>query len=300
MAVTIPYFPGCTCKADALPFEVSAKAVAHELGYDLHEWERWTCCGTVFSMASDDLIHHLGPVRNLIRVQEEGSDRVVTICSMCYNTLRLSAKFFEDDEEKLVKVNDFLYDEVNYQANVRVMHLLELLRDDVGFDKVAERVKRPLKGLKVAPYYGCTLVRPSDIGIDDREQPTVMHDLLEALGAEVVDSPFKVECCGSYETVNRPEMVAEKCHRILSDAVKREADLVVTSCPLCEFNLDDGQELIMSIAPKFPGIPVLYFTSLVAIAFDLPREEWGLESAAVDPMPVLEEKVLSKKDEGGD
>ena len=300
MAESIPYFPGCTCKADALPFEVSARAIARELGYDLAEWERWTCCGTVYSMASDDLIHHLGPVRNLIRVQEEGADRMVTICSMCYNTLRLSAKMFSDDQEKLDKVNDFLYDEVDYEANVRVMHLLELLRDDVGFDKVAQRVKRPLKGLKVAPYYGCTLVRPTDIGIDDREQPTVMHDLLEALGAEVVDSPFKVECCGSYETVNRPEMVAEKCHRILSDAVRRGADLVVTSCPLCEFNLDEGQELIRSIAPRFPGIPVLYFTSLVAIAFDLPTEEWGLESANIDPMPVLEEKVLRKRDEGGE
>ena len=127
-----------------------------------------------------------------------------------------------------------------------------------------------------------------------------MHDLLEALGAEVVDSPFKVECCGSYETVDRPEMVAEKCHRILSDAIKRGADLVVTSCPLCEFNLDDRQDAISSIAPRFPGIPVLYFTSLMAIAFDLPREEWGLESATVDPQPVLQEKVLAPKDEGGD
>ncbi len=125
-----------------------------------------------------------------------------------------------------------------------------------------------------------------------------MEDLLEALGATVVDSPFKVECCGSYETVNRPDMVAEKCHRILSDAVGREADLVVTSCPLCEFNLDDRQDTIKEVAPKFPGIPVLYFTSLVALAFDLPQEEWGLDSASVDPMPILEERVLSPK--GGD
>ena len=296
---TIPYFPGCTCKADALPFEVSSKAVMRELGYDLKEWDRWTCCGTVYSMASDDLIHHLGPMRNLIRVQEEGSDRVVTICSMCYNTLRQSAAFIGDDPERLRKLNDFLYDEVDYKGGVRVMHLLELLRDDVGFERVKDRVKRPLKGLRVAPYYGCTLVRPTAVGIDDREEPRVMHDLLEALGAEVVDSPFKVECCGSYEAVDPPDVVAQKCHRILSDAVARGADLVVTSCPLCEFNLDEGQEAISAVAPKFTGIPVLYFSSLVALAFDLPEEEWGLESATVDPRPVLEEKVLSRKDEGG-
>ncbi len=297
---TIPYFPGCTCKADALPFEVSSKAIMRELGYELAEWDRWTCCGTVHSMASDDLIHHLGPARNLIRVQEEGADRMVTICSMCYSTMALSARLFEQDEEKRTKLNDFLYDEVDYQGGVRVMHLLELLRDDVGWDAVKERVKRPLKGLRVAPYYGCTLVRPVEVGIDDREAPTVMESLLRALGATVVDSPFKVECCGSYETVNRPEMVAEKCHRILSDALGRGADLVITSCPLCEFNLDDRQDTIAAIAPRFRGIPVLYFTSLVALAFDLPREEWGLGSASVDPMPVLEEKVLAVEDEGGD
>ncbi len=296
---TIPYFPGCTCKADALPFEVSAKAVMRELDIEMREWERWTCCGTVYSMTTDDLIHQLGPARNLIRVQEEGSDRVVTICSMCYSTLKLSAMMFDADEEKLQKLNDFLYDEVDYEGGIRVMHILELLRDDVGFEAVKERVVRPLEGLRVAPYYGCTLVRPTEAGIDDREEPRVMHDLLEALGAEVVDSPFKVECCGSYETVDRPEMVAEKCHRILSDAIKRGADLVVTSCPLCEFNLDDRQDVISSIAPRFPGIPVLYFTSLMAIAFDLPEEEWGLESATVDPLPVLQEKVLAPKDEGG-
>jgi heterodisulfide reductase subunit B len=297
---TIPYFPGCTCKADALPFEVSAKAVMRELGYELAEWDRWTCCGTVHSMASDDLIHHLGPARNLIRVQEEGSDRMVTICSMCYATLSLSARLFDEDEEKMDKLNDFLYDEENYRGGIRVMHLLELLRDDVGWDAIKDRVKRPLKGLRVAPYYGCTLVRPVEVGIDDREHPAVMEDLLKALGATVVDSPFKVECCGSYETVNRPDLVAEKCHRILSDAVGRGADLVITSCPLCEFNLDDRQDNITNIVPNFPGIPVLYFTSLVALAFDLPREEWGLESATVDPMPALEAKVLSPEEGGGD
>jgi heterodisulfide reductase subunit B len=298
--VTVPYFPGCTCKADALPFEVSSKAVMRELGYELREWERWTCCGTVYSMASDDLIHHLGPARNLIRVQEEGSDRVVTICSMCYNTLRQSADMLEADPEKMDKLNDFLYEEENYRGGVRVTHLLELLRDDVGWDAVKGRVKRPLEGLKVAPYYGCTLVRPKEVGIDDREEPRVMHDLLEALGATVVDSPFKVECCGSYETVDRPEVVAEKCHRILSDALRREADLVVTSCPLCEFNLDERQDKISEAVPTWPGIPVLYFSSLIAIAFGLPEEEWGLESAHVNPKDVLEKRILSEKDEGGD
>jgi heterodisulfide reductase subunit B len=288
---TVPYFPGCTCKADALPFEVSAKASMRALGYELEEWDRWTCCGTVYSMASDDLIHQLGPARNLIRVQELGADRVVTICSMCYNTLRQASDLIEGDPEKLEKLNDFMYDEVDYDGGVRVMHLLELLRDEVGWDGVKGRVKRPLEGLKVAPYYGCTLVRPTSVGIDDREEPRVMHHLLEALGAEVVDSPFKVECCGSYETVNRPELVAAKCHRILSDAIGRGADLVVTTCPLCEFNLDERQDVIRGAAPAFDGIPVVYFTSLMAIAFDLPRDEWGLESAHVDPMPVLE-KVL--------
>jgi heterodisulfide reductase subunit B len=287
MTTSIPYFPGCTCKADAVGFERSALAVLRELGYELREWERWTCCGTVYSMASDDLMHQLAPVRNLIRVQEQGADRVVAICSMCYNTLRQAADLVRDDPEKLRKINDYLYDEVDYEGGVRVMHLLELLRDVVGWDAVTARVKRPLKGLKVAPYYGCTLVRPTSAGIDDREQPRVMHDLLAALGAEPVDSPFKVECCGSYEAVNRPDIVAAKCHRILSDAARRGADLVATSCPLCEFNLDEGQDRIRAADARFTPVPVVYFSSLMAIAFDLPEVEWGLEGSHVDPRPVI-------------
>ena len=295
---TIPYFPGCTCKSDALGFEVSSKAAMAALGYELREWERWTCCGTVYSMASDDLMHQLAPVRNLIRVQEQGADKVVAICSMCYNTLRQSAELMERDPAKLATINSYLYDEVGYKGGVRVMHLLELLRDVVGWDAVKARVRRPLKGLKVAPYYGCTLVRPDHVAIDDREQPRVMHDLLTALGAEVVDSPFKVECCGSYEAVNRPDIVAAKCHRILSDAIRRGADMVVTSCPLCEFNLDSRQDRIRAAEPHFKGLPVVYFSSLMAIAFDLPEASWGLETAEVDPRPVLGAK-LAKRPEGG-
>jgi len=296
MATTIPYFPGCTCKSDALGFEQSSKAALRELGYELKEWERWTCCGTVYSMASDDLMHQLAPVRNLIRVQEQGADRVVAICSMCYNTLRQAADLVRDDPEKLRKINDYLYDEVDFKGGVRVMHLLELLRDVVGWDAVRTRVRRPLKGLKVVPYYGCTLVRPKGVEIDDREQPRVMHDLLAALGAEVIDSPFKVECCGSYEAVNRPDIVASKCHRILADAAKRGADLVVTSCPLCEFNLDEGQDRIRSAVAGFKGLPVVYFSSLMAVAFDLPEAEWGLQGSHVDPRPVIAARLAAKKE----
>jgi len=296
MTTTIPYFPGCTCKSDALGFEQSSKAALRELGYELKEWERWTCCGTVYSMASDDLMHQLAPVRNLIRVQEQGADRVVAICSMCYNTLRQAADLVRDDPEKLRKINDYLYDEVDFKGGVRVMHLLELLRDVVGWDAVKSRVRRPLKGLKVVPYYGCTLVRPKGVEIDDREQPRVMHDLLAALGAEVIDSPFKVECCGSYEAVNRPDIVAAKCHRILADATKRGADLVVTSCPLCEFNLDEGQDRIRSAVAGFKGLPVVYFSSLMAVAFDLPEAEWGLQGSHVDPRPVIAARLAAKKE----
>ncbi len=294
MTTSIPYFPGCTCKSDALGFEQSSKAALRELGYELEEWERWTCCGTVYSMASDDLMHQLAPVRNLIRVQEQGADRVVAICSMCYNTLRQAADLVRDDPEKLRKINDYLYDEVDFKGGVRVMHLLELLRDVVGWDAVKARVRRPLKGLRVVPYYGCTLVRPKGVGIDDREQPRVMHDLLAALGAEVVDSPFKVECCGSYEAVNRPDIVAAKCHRILADAAKRGADLVVTSCPLCEFNLDEAQDRISSAVAGFKGLPVVYFSSLMAVAFDLPEAEWGLQGGHVDPRPTIAAKLAPR------
>jgi len=302
----LPYFPGCALKDQARGFERAAQAAMERLGYELAELPRWNCCGTVYSLSSDDLMRHVAPVRNFIRVQELGERRLVTLCAMCYNTLRRSARFVSTDPERLQRINAFMDEEPDYAGGVEVLHLLQLLRDEIGYEEIEARVERPLYGLKVAPYYGCMLLRPREVGIDDPDRPETMELLFEYLGAEAVDSPHKVECCGAYQTVANPEIARERVLEIVGAAARRGADLIVTSCPLCTYNLEHHQLSVPGDASHVTGdksstrhalpvtrhvIPILYFTQLLAFALGAPGEELGFEQAAVDPRPVLAQRV---------
>jgi heterodisulfide reductase subunit B2 len=285
---TIPYYPGCTLKATAKGFEETAVAVCRELGLELEEMENWYCCGTVHSLSSDDLIHHLAPIRNLLRVKAAGGGRLLTLCSMCYNTLKRADAIIAADPDKRQKVQSIMdREEITYDGGeVKVLHLMELLRDEVGMDAVSAKVQTGLNGLKVAPYYGCTLLRPKDIGIDDSENPVVFEDLLKAVDAEPVDFPWKAECCGSYLTVDKADIVALKTKEIIGSAARRGAEAIATSCPLCFYNLDERQRLAGD-----DRMPVFYFTELMALAFGLDVERYDLHF--VDPRPLLASKKIA-------
>ena len=279
----IPYYPGCTLKSTAKNFEDTTLAVSEVLGIELLELPRWNCCGTVYSLASDDLMHHLAPIRNLIRVQEMGHERVTTLCSMCYNTLEQANQMVKHDHEKLEKMNSFMDSEEDYRGNVTVIHYLSLLKE-IGFETIP--VKMPLKGLTVVPYYGCLLLRPEEISIDNPEKPTIMAELLHALGAHVVDHPYKLECCGSYHTVDYRDVVCEKTYSIVSSAQNRGAEVVVLSCPLCEFNLDSRQK---DIERDFEPMPIVYFSQLLALSLGLDGN-LGFEDHYVNPEPLFRKK----------
>ena len=194
------------------------------------------------------------------------------------------------EPETLDRINHFMYREkIDYKGDVTVLHLLELLRDELTFDKIAARVVNPLTNLRVANYYGCLLVRPEGIGLDDSEHPTVLEDLMRALGAEPVDFPYKTECCAAYQTVDKPKMVAEQTFRILSAARARGAQVVTVSCPLCAFNLDHRQKETSNLFPDFKHIPILYFTQLLAIALGCTEEVLRLDLHYVNPTPLLEQ-----------
>jgi heterodisulfide reductase subunit B len=278
-----PYYPGCTLKTAAGSFEVSALASAAALGMELIELSGWTCCGTVFSLTDDDLMHHVAPIRNLIRAQEmnrdglvDGENRLVTLCSMCFNTLKRANLKARDNPDALKTINDFMYLEEDYAGDVEVVHLLELLRD-LGPEAITERVRKPLAGLRVAPYYGCMMLKPKEVGIDDPEEPTIQNDLLTALGAEVVYNHYMKVCCGSYQTMHDKYAVAGLAYDILSHAQADGAQVIATSCPLCAYNLDNRQREVKERHPDFENIPVLYFTQLMALAFGLPPEVCGFD-----------------------
>ena len=281
----IPYYPGCTLSTKAKNYDRSGRAVAAALGLDLEELPEWQCCGATFPLMLDDSMALIAPTRVLYQAQQAG-ERVATLCAICFNVLRRSQALLERDPEMLERINWFT--EQEYRGDVHVVHFLEVLRDDLGWDALAERVIHPLTGVRVAPYYGCLLLRPyEEIGLDDPESPVILHDLVRALGAEPVDFPYSIECCGSYLTVKEPQISETLSKDVVSSARERGAQAIVTACPLCQFNLDYPQRETEA-GRTGNEIPVLYFTQLMAVALGLPEDTWGLEDHYVDPSLVLQ------------
>lgn len=273
----VTYYPGCTLKTKARNLEDSAIASMAALGVELEELERWNCCGAVHSLADDDLIHQVAPVRDLIRVMERGSTKVVTLCSMCYNTLARANQLMREDEVKRKTLNDFMDEEKDYLGEVDVLHFLGFLRDEIGWAGLREKVKRPLGGLKVAPYYGCTLLRPKSVAIEPPGHPRMLNEFLEALGAAPVDFAAKTLCCGSYQILANPEAALDVAATILEGASHAGAEALILSCPLCEYNLGKTQPKLSGAGKITQAMPVYYFTQLLAYALGLGEEATRLD-----------------------
>ena len=288
----LAYYPGCTLKTKAKNLEDPAIASMAVLGLELEEIPRWNCCGAVYSLADDDLIHQVAPVRNLIRVKEQGKSELVTLCSFCLNTLKRANLLMKENAEKRNTLNSFMDEEIDYAGEVKVVHLLEVLRDEIGWEALAKKVKVPLRGLKVAPYYGCTLLRPREVAIDSTDNPTILHEFLEALGATPVDFPYATSCCGSYQIVSNPDNVSSHAWDILSSALRHGAEALVLSCPLCDFNLGQRQKDLMKKHSEFKGMPLFYFTQLLALALGLDPELCRFELNFGAPESLLREKGL--------
>jgi len=285
----IAYYPGCTMKTKAANLEIAAVEALRVLGVEFTELERWNCCGAVFSLAEDDLIHHVAPVRNLIRARQEGCDTVVTICSQCYNTLARANLLVRGDEEKRDTLNRFMDEEPDYDGRVEVVHYLNLLRDQVGWNALREKVVRPLDGLKVAPFYGCTLLRPDEVSIDPLHEG-VLEEFLGALGAEVVPFSAATECCGSYQMLAHPEEGMQRAAKVIGSANRAGAEALVLSCPLCEYNLGSRQPEVVAMGEGLEEVPTLYFTQLLGIALGLEPDLYRLDLAGRAARDLLTEK----------
>ncbi|MCP4676014.1 MAG: heterodisulfide reductase, subunit B [Deltaproteobacteria bacterium] len=281
----LAYYPGCTLKTKALNLEESALGALEALGVEVEEMPRWNCCGALFSLADDDLIHHVAPVRNLIRAMENGCDTIVTMCSQCYNTLTRANLLMRENTEKRDTLNDFMDEEPDYEGGVEVVHFLSFLRDQVGFDALAKKVVKPLKGMKVAPFYGCNLVRPDDAAIAGPNEP-LLEDFVAAIGGEPVAFSAARECCGSYQAIAHPDAGKDRAAAVLGAANRSEADALVLSCPMCEYNLGTCQGRVIEGADGLKPVPTYYFTQLLAVALGLEPEVCRFDigdKAAVEP-----------------
>ncbi|MEE4243236.1 MAG: CoB--CoM heterodisulfide reductase iron-sulfur subunit B family protein [Desulfopila sp.] len=286
----ISYYPGCTLKYKARNLEKAALASLDVLGIDVEEMDRWNCCGAVYSLAADDLIHMVGPARNLIRAKEQGAGKIVTLCSMCYNTLARVNQLMKNDPEKRDTINRFMDDEIDYFGEVEVVHFLSLLKEEVGWDAIRAKVSHPLNNLKIASYYGCTLQRPEEVGIEPMGSFTLMNDLFEALGAEVVSFAGADKCCGSYQVICEEPGDNSAAAKVLNLAAENGAEMLASSCPLCEFNLGKQQEALLQKGAISNNVPTLYFTQLLAMALGVDSKEWCLELNDKITVDLLEAK----------
>jgi heterodisulfide reductase subunit B len=290
--MSLAYYPGCTLKTKARNLEEPTVASMEALGFKLEEISRWNCCGAVYSLAEDDLMHQVAPVRNLIRVKKQGKTKLVTLCAFCLNTLKRANLLMKEDAEKRNTLNSFIDEGIDYSGEVKVVHLLEVLRDEIGWEALSQKVKFPLRELKVAPYYGCTLLRPREVAIDSVENPTILREFLKALGASAVDFPESTMCCGSYQIVSNPDDISEYARAIINSASSHGAQALVLTCPLCDYNLGQGQKELMKKYSEFKGMPLFYFTQLLALALGLDPQVCHFELNYGKPESLLRIKNL--------
>lgn len=261
--MTFSYYPGCTLRTKAKDLDTYARMSAKALGVELEELKDWQCCGGVYPMATDEIATKLSSVRALNQSKELGRD-LVTMCSACHNVIKQVNNDMKN-EELQDKVARYLGLEEAYKGETNVIHYLELLRDQIGFDVIKSKVTNPLKDMKIAAYYGCLLLRPSKVmQMDDPENPTIMEDFIKALGATPVIYSMRNECCGGYTTLENKEIAKAKGNAVLENAVNNGAQMVITACPLCLYNLNKN-------ATDF-DVPVVYFTELLAKALGLIEE----------------------------
>ena len=253
------YFPGCTLKNKAIDLDVYARKSAEALGFTLEEIPEWQCCGGEYPMAKDEFATKMSSVRALASARDSGKD-LVTLCSACYNVIKQVNNDMQTDELCAFKVNNYLkQDEIEYHCEAKVVHYLEILRDVVGWDNVKAAVKNPFKGKKIGAYYGCLLLRPGKVlQFDDPENPQIIEDFIKAIGGTPVIYGQRNECCGAYTMFEDESIPKNRAKKILSNAEDMGADFLVTSCPLCRYNLlkNKGDS----------KLDVIYFTELLAEA----------------------------------
>jgi heterodisulfide reductase subunit B2 len=290
--VKYSYYPGCSLEKNAAAYHISTMAVAGPLQLEFSEVDDWNCCGATEYFSLNLLPAYAMVARNLaLASQKNGNGRqMVAPCSACYLNLSKTDHYMADSPELANKVNTALAaGGLNYQpGSVVVRHLLDVIVNDSGYESIAEKVTNPLKGLKVAPYYGCMIVRPGyHGGFDNPEYPQTLDRLMTVLGASVVDFPMKAQCCGGHMTQISEPVALELIRRLLKNASDYEADIIVTLCPMCQLNLDAYQDGVNRFFKTDYKIPVLYFTQMMGLAFGLSPMDLGIGKELVDARPAL-------------
>lgn len=281
------YFPGCSLKSTGRPYGESLLAVFSALGVSLEEIRDWNCCGATAYMAINEVKAFALSARNLALAEKQGGGngipQMVTPCSACY-CLSLKTQNYLQQIPEIKRVVEAGLEAagLRYDGRLVVRHPLDVLVNDVGLERVSGAVKRPMTGLKVACYYGCQIVRPFAT-FDNQWNPTSMDRLVEALGATPIDWPLKTRCCGGALSGTIRDAGLRLTELLLGQARKRGADILITTCPLCQFDLECFQDDIKGVFGEDVRIPVAYFTQLVGLSLGIPEKKLGIQRLFVAP-----------------
>ena len=271
------YYPGCSLEYTAKPYDQSVREVFRVLGIGLREIEDWNCCGATMYMSVDETTSVAVSARNLALAEQNGNRELIAPCSACYTVLLKTNRFLRDSPELKKKVDRILGGAgLKYDLTVMVRHPLDVLVNVVGIEVIALAAKRRLEGLTFAPYYGCQIVRP-ERGFDDREFPTTMDRLFERLGAKSAYFPVKTRCCGGMLMTTFPEVCLRLVKDLLECAAENGAQCIVTTCPMCQMNVEAYQKRVNKMFGTSYQVPVLYFTQLLGLALGCSEQELGLQ-----------------------
>jgi heterodisulfide reductase subunit B2 len=291
--VKYAFYPGCSLEVNAAAYDVSVKAVCRGLGIELKEIDDWNCCGATEYFTQDELTACAVIARNLA-ITDPDCEEITAPCAACFLNLKKVDRLMSEHPTLSARINEALAaGGLSYTpGSKRVRHLLDILYTDVGEEAIRAKVVRPLSGLRVAPYYGCQVVRPySDF--DDPEYPTKMDEMFTWLGAEVVDYPVKSHCCGGHLTqISEPEAF-ELIRRLLHNADEYRADVIGCMCPMCQLNLDAYQGRVNNYFNTRYTLPILYFTQLVGLAMGCSHQELGFGKELVAAEPVIANRLGS-------
>ncbi len=282
------YYPGCSLESLATSYHLSSVEAGRALGIELKEIEDWNCCGATAYFHVDELLAYTLVARNLALAEKEGLDFVAP-CSACYKNAYSANIHLQQDPELAEHINFALEaDNLHVNGTMKVRHLAEVFFEDVGVEEIAKKISRPLEGLRVAPYYGCQMVRPKKIGDTpaDVENPRFLEDLLAAIGAEPVEYASKTRCCGGSLIITNRMAALDMVHKLLLDAVNNKVDVIVTTCPMCNVNLELYQRQVNREYDTDFSMPAMYFTQLIGVALGIAPGRLGIGKELVSMSPT--------------
>jgi heterodisulfide reductase subunit B2 len=275
----LSYYPGCSLEGTAAEYDESIRTICQALGIKLTELPDWSCCGASSAHVTNDRLAIDLAARNLVIAAREGKDILVP-CAACFARLKIAQKEILEHPEE--------HPGIEIDPSNKILHLNHLLVEPKVLAKIKSKVKKPLTGLKVVPYYGCLTMRPPRLlDAEDYENPTLMDKVLEAIGAESMKWSYKTDCCGGSLTLTRIDIVHKLTGDLYEAAEEAGGTCIVTDCPMCQSNLDTRQAEVNQVAGKSYDFPVFYISELLAVALGAGEPEKWWKKHFVDPRPVL-------------